>query len=444
MLIAGAFGTGWYFANARHEQHEKEKLPAESAATKERSPNVVVTAEQVTHRSVQRTVDALGTLYGFEEVPIIARVEGRVRRVLHDVADRVQPGELLLEIDPTDYDLAVQQSDKAIQVELAKLGLNEPPKSKQDLVNVPIVVKAKSLMEHAKTRVDRLSRLAQSKNASAEDLDNASSDYRTAQAEYDNQVIQAEAGLATIQLKQVDLMVAREKLINTKLNAPSPTMAIPGVDQVTYVVSQRSVAEGTVVQPGTELFRIVISQTLKLRAPVPERFGAEIQNGQTVQVFTASSAKPYAGTVTRIYPTVDTTTRTFQVEILVPNPTGELKPGGFAKASILTHVDSQAATIPLAGLMQFAGIIKIFVIDHERAREVPVTLGTQTTEWVEILKPELPPDTLVITSGQTAIANETPVTVRSADIDNRRDHAAPPATKHDGAVSKQSAAGTRE
>ena len=415
VLIAAAFGAGWYFSNARHEHHEKEALPEDGAATAERSPNVVVTAEQVTHRPVQRTVDALGTLYGFEEVPIIARVEGRVRRVLHDVSDRVAPGELLLEIDPTDYDLSVQQSDKAIQVELAKLGLNEPPKSKQDLAKVPFVVKAKSLMEHAKSKLDRVTRLVQSKNASTEDLENAASDYRTTQAEYDNQVIQAEAGLATIQMKQVDLLVAREKLINTRLNVPSPTSTIPGTDKITYVVSQRSVSEGTVVQPGKELFRVVINQTLKLRVPVPERFGADIQDGQDAHVFTATSTKPYVGKVTRIYPTVDTTTRTFQVEIQVPNPTGELKPGGFAKASILTHLDPQAATIPLAGIMQFAGIIKIFVIDQGRAREVPVTLGTQTTEWVEILQPTLPADTLVITSGQTAIANETPVTIRPAE-----------------------------
>lgn len=444
VLVAAAFGTGWYFANARHEHHEKEKLPVESVSKGERSSSVVVTAEQVTHRPVQRTVDALGTLYGFEEVPIIARVEGRVRRVLHDVSDRVQPGELLLEIDPTDYDLTVQQSDKAIQVELAKLGLSEPPKTKQDLAQVPIVVKARSLMEHAKSRLDRLTRLAQSKNASAEDLDNAASDYRTAQAEYDNQMIQAEAGLATIQLKQVDLLVAREKLVNTKLTAPSPTMSIPGSESITYVVSQRSVAEGTVVQPGKELFRVVISQTLKFRVPVPERFGPEIQNGQVVQVFTASRAEPYAGTVTRIYPTVDTTTRTFQVEIHVPNPKGELKPGGFAKASILTHLDPQAATIPLAGLMQFAGIIKIFVVEHGLAREVPVTLGTQTTEWVEILKPELPADTLVITSGQTVIANQTPVTVRSSEIDRGRDGPATSGTVDDSRAAKQSDAGTRE
>ncbi len=421
------FGAGWFAANARHEHAQKESLPPGSSSEAHNPSTVIVTVEPVTRRSVQRTVEALGTLHGFEEVSISARIEGRIRKVLHDVADRVRPDELLLEIDPTDYQLSVQQADRALQVELAKLGLKSVPDATLDLGKVPSVVKAKSVMEHAKSRHDRLSRLAITKNVSAEDSESAASDYRTSQAEYDNQMIQAESDLATIQMKQVELQVAREQLANTKILVPTPTAAIPGAEDVVYVVSQRSVSEGTLVRPGTEIFRLVISQTLKLRVPVPERYSAEVQLNQPVQVFAATSAKPFAGTVTRIYPIVEPTTRTFQVEIQVPNPTGELKPGSFAKASILTRVDSQAVTVPLAALIQFAGITKIFLAEEGQAKEVPVTLGTQTTEWVEITKPTLPDQAQVITSGQTAIANETSIIIREP---------APPAT---GATSASSA-----
>src|SRR4029079_1462028 len=98
-----------------------------------------VTVEPVVRQSVQRTVEAMGTLHGFEEVSISARVEGRVTKVMHDVSDQVKPGESLLEIDPTDYELSVQQADRGLQVELAKLGLKEPPDSKLDLAKVPVV-----------------------------------------------------------------------------------------------------------------------------------------------------------------------------------------------------------------------------------------------------------------------------------------------------------------
>lgn len=420
-LIAAAFGAGWYMAQAGTQHAAKDVLPAEGVIQHQRG-SVVVTVEPVVHRAVQRTVEALGTLHGFEEVTIAARVEGRVRRIVHDVSDRVNPTELLLEIDPTDYELSVRQADRALQVELAKLGLKTLPEPTFDLEKVPYVAKAKSVMDHAKSRLERINRLAATKTVSPEDAETAASDYRTSHAEYDNQLVQAESGVATIQMKQVGLEVAREQLANTKVLVPTPAVPLPDDGPPSYVVSERSVSEGTLVRPGTEIFRIVINQTLKLRVPVPERHTSEVKPGQQVQVFVAHAETPVAGTVTRCYPTIDTTTRTFQVEIQVPNPQGDLKPGSFAKAAILTRLDPAAATIPLSALIQFAGITKVFVVNNGQAKEVPVILGTQTTEWVEVVQPELIPGTQVITSGLNALADQTTITIRTPD-------SSPPTTK---------------
>lgn len=415
LLLVSAFGSGWFAATRHLTQPVKETIPEETAQPAPGASVVAVTVEPVSIQSVQRTVEAFGTLYGFEEVTMSTRVEGRVRKVLHDVSDDVKPTEPLLEIDPTDYELAVQQSDRALHVELAKLGLKSPPDARFDVEKVPFVAKAKSQMDHAKTRLERTSRLAATKTISAEESENAASDYRTASAEYENQILQAETDLATIQMKQVGLEVAREQLANTKILTPTPSIAVPGIENVTYVVSQRSVSEGMVVRPGTEIFRVVINQILKLRVPVPERFSADVRLGQLANVFVATSQTPFTGTVTRVYPTVEPATRTFQVEIQVPNPNGELKPGSFAKAAILTRVDSNAITVPLASVIQFAGITKIFLVENGHAMEVPVSLGTQTTEWVEIAEPKLAEGALVITSGQSAVAHETAVTVRTPE-----------------------------
>ena len=98
-------------------------------------------------------------------------------------------------------------------------------------------------MEHAKSKQERVSRLAATKNVSAEDAETAASDYRTSQAEYDNQIVQAESGLATIEMKQVDLAGLPRTTRNTKVLVPTPTAAVPGmqIDVNHIVVSQRSV-----------------------------------------------------------------------------------------------------------------------------------------------------------------------------------------------------------
>src|SRR5262249_26479317 len=89
---------------------------------------VAVTVEPVTVRPIGRAVRVVGSLYGRDEVAITPKVEGRVVRIHKDVGDVVRPGDLLLEIDPTDYRLAVTEARRALELELSKLGLNELPK----------------------------------------------------------------------------------------------------------------------------------------------------------------------------------------------------------------------------------------------------------------------------------------------------------------------------
>jgi RND family efflux transporter MFP subunit len=222
--------------------------------------------------------------------------------------------------------------------------------------------------------------------------------------------------MATVQMRQAAIRTAQQQLKDTQVLVPIPTRPIPGTEHgVTYAITQRSVAEGTYVRPGSAVFSLVIDQTLKLRALVPTRYSADIRVGHQAEVYTVAYATPFPGTVTRINPSVDPATRTFAVDIQVPNPKGQLKPGSFAKTAILIRVDPEAATVPLEAVVRFAGIIKIFLVENGLAKEVPVTLGIESTTWNEIATPALPRDAQVITSGQSTLADGTRVAVRSGD-----------------------------
>ena len=151
---------------------------------------------------------------------------------------------------------------------------------------------------------------------------------------------------------------------------------------------------------------------MRFRGTVPERNSSEVRLGQESRVYTSAYREPFSGQVTRINPAINPSTRTFEVEVLVPNHEGQLKPGGFAKCEILTAIDEDTPTVPLETLVYFAGVTKIFLVHDGRAKEVHVTLGVQATEWVEIASPKLDRDTLAVTSGQTAIVDGTKVIIR--------------------------------
>jgi RND family efflux transporter MFP subunit len=422
MLVASAFGTGWWFALTQVNHQDRIQLP-ETLST-DFGGALPVTAEPVGYRTVQRTVEAVGTLHGYEEVSLSTKVEGRVVKVHHDLSSRVHPGDLLIEIDTTDAKLAVAQAERNLQAELAKSGFTSVPSETEDLSNLPTVVSARLKYELARTQYERMQALRSTNSIAQEELEKSRSDTLVLEADWENQLLVAKSAAAMARLKNADLAIAQQRLADTRILAPVPTLYANESDQF-YRVSQRLITEGTMLRVGSEVMKLVLGDTLKLRLAVPEAYGNTVQVGQKVDVMTAANDRSSQGTVARISPSVDRATRTFLVEVEVPNRDGALKPGGFAKANIHIAVNERATTIPLASLYSFAGINKLFLVENGVAQEIQVTIGEQTDNWVEITSPTLPADAIVITSGQRMLSQGKPVTIREPEADVGVDSNAP-------------------
>ncbi|QDT54269.1 Multidrug resistance protein MdtA precursor [Caulifigura coniformis] len=422
LLAIGATVGWWVYSGSGWARDDREALPPEVMAEPAPRSGIMVTAEPVVFRSLQRSLEAVGTLYGYEEIVISSKVEGRVHRLCSEVSDRVRPGNCVLEIDPVDFQLAVEQAQGNLEVELAKLGLQALPDESFEIKNVPTVMLAQAQVDNAQAKYDRLKRLAAENATTSSQLDTALSELNIALADHANQVLMAKSSVATVKLRRSALAVAEQQLADARILAPQLYRPVPGMEGgVSYVVTSRSVSDGTFVKKGDEICRLAVDQTLKLRIPVPERHSDQIKLGQTADVLTAAYRDPFPGVVTLINPSVDAKTRTFNVEVQVANDAGRLKPGSFAKATVHTTQSTDSATVPHSALVTFAGVTKLFLSEGGQAREVLVEPGMQTRDWVEIASPPLGRDAVVITSGQSALANMTAVTIRTESASDASD-----------------------
>jgi multidrug efflux pump subunit AcrA (membrane-fusion protein) len=397
--------------------------PAEEGAARSVA-EVPVTVASVTTRTIQRRVAVVGTLEGHEEVNLQAKVEGRVLRIHHDIGDVVAPGAVLAELDPTDHRLALNEAQLGLKLELAKLGLDELC-DRLDASRIPSVIRARSQEDNARQMAGRARRLGAGRVIGAEEMEKLQTEQRVAKASREQAEMEAQATLASARLRQAQVETARQRLVDTRVlaPAPSPGRLPPGCSpgSLRYVVAARRVAEGEMVRPiaGTVLFRLVIDQPLKLVAQVPERHIGEVRTGQSVALSVeAYPGETFTGTVARLNPTVDRGSRSFTVEVHVPNESRRLRAGSFAKASILTRT-AGVATVPEEAVVRFAGVVKVFVIDKGLARAALVRTGESVTlrdsspprRWVEVTG-ALRPGSTVVVSGQSQLADGTRVQVR--------------------------------
>ncbi|MCE9528401.1 MAG: efflux RND transporter periplasmic adaptor subunit [Planctomycetales bacterium] len=376
---------------------------------------IVVTVASLEPRSIQRRVTIVGSFLGREEVTISPEVDGRIARIHHDVGEVVQPGELLVEVDAINYELAAAEAEQAVAADLAKLGLEVLPEGPLDVKTIPTVERARLMVANTETKFQRTDSLARNNAVTKDELDKTRTEYTVAQAEFRQAELEARATLVSARHKQAMLQTARQRLKDTKIYAPAPTTNMAGTGIVPqYVVSERMVSEGEAVQskPPTNLLKLVIDNPLKLVANVPERYQGDVKVGLSVEIAVeAYRDKLFEGKVSRVNPSVDRGSRTFKVEVLVENSAHLLKPGNFAKAAIIARQDDNAVTVPQESLVSFAGVNKVFVVRDNKSFAVEVEPGQRGDTWVEV-SGKFPPGAQIVTSGHTKLADGTAIRVR--------------------------------
>jgi RND family efflux transporter MFP subunit len=334
----------------------------------------------VVNRPLDRFVEVTGTLFGEEDVTVAAEVPGRIVQISSDLGDQVAHGVTLAVIDPTDYELAVEEQRAALLAALAKIGLGELPEGNIDLSVLPLVSRAIAQESNAKARLDRARRLYERTPPliSEQDFADIQTQHEVAHTVVEGERLTAQSLLADARVRASALRQAEQRLRDTRVIAPTEM-------PLSYRVAARSVSVGEIVAQGQPMFRLVASDRVKFRGLVPERFARDIKPGAAASISIDGFPDPFDAAVSRIAPAVDIATRSFGIEIEAANPQGALKPGSFARARILSGTDPAARLVPESATVQFAGVQRAFSVREGKVVEHRVRLGRADAGLVEVL-----------------------------------------------------------
>ena len=156
-----------------------------------------------------------------------------------------------------------------------------------------------------------------------------------------------------------------------------------------------------------------LSPVVKVMLNVSETDLAEVRRGMPVEVtFDAFPGKIFEGVVNRIYPTVDTATRTFEVEVRITNSDEAIKPGMFARVAIDLGSQDNVVVPDRAVVKQTgSGNKYVFVLKGNTVKYNHVQLGQRLGDSYELISGVEDGDTVVIT-GQARLIDGAAVEVR--------------------------------
>ena len=333
-----------------------------------------VQAEAVRQETVHRAVEVVGTLAAVDEVTISSEAEGRVSKLLADLGDRVRAGQVLVELDreKSGYNLAQQKAAHARA--LAKFGAADsahlPPIEK-----TPDVQKAQAELVQAKQSFERAQELHKRQLVPKQTLDDAETMLQSKQASYDASLQNAKNLRADIDASEAAMKLADRQLRDTDIRAPFDGY-----------VQKRLVSLGEYVKVQTPVMSVVRIDPLKVTAEIPEKMAPWIKIGEGVDLHVdAYPDTPLTGKISRISPAVNTATRAFPFEALVPNGDALLKPGTFARVHIVSGKIDQVLTVPYSAIQYRYGVNRVFVVNGDRLSARELKVGERIEDRIEVV-----------------------------------------------------------
>jgi HlyD family secretion protein len=336
-----------------------------------------VAVENVSQQTVVRAVEVVGTLAAVEEVVVSSEADGLVSRIFHDLGDRVRAGDLLVELDreKAQYNLAQQRA--SLQQALAQYGAPDTAHLPA-IEQTPDVQKAKAELVQAQQAYDRANELMDRQLVPRQTLDDANAMLQSKKAGYTSSLQNGRNLQANISAADAAVMLAERELRDTYIRAP-----FDGFVQRRFVnVGQLVKGSGTPVP----VMAVVRIDPLKVTGEIPEKMVPWIVVGQDVELHVdAYPDKAIAGKMSRISPAVNSATRAFSFEALVPNTGALLKPGTFARLKVQTNKTDTILTLPHAALQYRYGVNRVFVVDGDHLVAKELRVGERLGDRIEIV-----------------------------------------------------------
>jgi len=304
-----------------------------------------------------------GNTQAYTDAPIFARTNGYVKSWHVDIGTRVKKGQLLAEIETPEVDQQLEQARADLKTAQANLS-------------------------QAEITAERWQALWQTKSVSKQETDVAVNALHAMKATVDSNISN---------VRRLEELQGFEKIY-----APFDG-----------VITARNTDIGALINSGAsaptqELFHLAAINTLRVFVAVPQLYSQAVRPGATASLtLDEFPGRTFAGKIVRNSNSIDPASRTLLVEVDVDNRSGPLLPGAYVLVHLKLPQSVNSVTIPANTLLFRSEGLRVGVVRNGRAELVPVTIGRDYGNSVEVVAGLEPTDAVIVNPSDSLISGTT-------------------------------------
>jgi RND family efflux transporter MFP subunit len=336
----------------------------------ERVPYAAVAPVQ--RQTIASSLSIAGQFSPYQNVELHAKVAGYIKNIYVDIGDRVHTGQVLA---------VLEIPELVAQVDEAKAETHHAEEEIQRAQSEVLRAQADTVALHSNAERLVNTDKVQPGLIAQQELDDATAKDRASQARVDAAKSSLAAARQQLAVAQADQQHYAALSNYAKIVAPYDG-----------VVTWRFSDTGSLVQAGTSntsgLPVVTVAQIdlLRLRIPVPESLAGKVRIGDSADVHVQATGEHFTGKVARYTDALDTSTRTMQVEIDVPNANYHLQPGMYADVQLSADSRPNTLTVPIEAIRRGDNKSTVLVLDaNNRVQSREVQLGVESSDSVEIV-----------------------------------------------------------
>jgi RND family efflux transporter MFP subunit len=329
----------------------------------------VVSASRAT---LANSLIVAGEFLPYQEVELHAKVAGYIRSIHVDIGDKVRQGEVLAVLDVPELQAQVQGAQAGVQQTQAEILRATSDVARAKANYVALHAAAERLQQASDTRPGLIAQ---------QELDDAHAKDQAAAAQVDA----AKSALNAVQ-QQLGVTQAQRRQVSTMADYSRIVAPFSGIITWRYADTGALIQAGTSNAGSAPVVKIAQVSTLRLRLPVPESLAPYVHDGDTANIRIDALNRTISGKVTRSTGALDSSTRSMQVEVDVPNPDGSLTPGMYAQVTLNVKRSGDALVVPIQAVDTSGSQPTLLVVNAQnRVEKRAVQTGVSTANRVEIL-----------------------------------------------------------